>query len=247
MNSGLAKRLAYEIKIYESQKKVLNNAGIFLDYNTDNLTSMKCLIIGPDNTPYEGGFYIFKIDLPDNYPFNPPKFTFLTRFDNIRFHPNFYVNGYVCLSILNTWGNNEWSPCQTLTAILSTIQSIMNSNPIINEPHYENENENGLVAQNYNKIVQFYNIRGAVLGYINLSTYQTNTTNNTNNTNNSDSSYYSNFTGIIKEKIKENYEKYYKNIMKNMIYDGQQIICNTYSMNVLLDYTKLKNDFIKLF
>ncbi len=233
MNSGLAKRLAYEIKIYESQKKVLNASGIFLDYNTDDLSTMKCLIIGPENTPYEGGFYIFKIDLPNNYPFNPPKFTFLTRCDNIRFHPNLYVNGYVCLSILNTWGNNEWSPCQTLTAILSTIQSIMNNNPIVNEPNYENEN--GIISQNYNKIIEYYNIKGAVISYF-----------NTNNLNLNDSCYYSNFIGIMKEKIKENYENYYKNIFKNMAYDGIKIICNTYGMNVLLDYTKLKNDFINL-
>jgi hypothetical protein len=144
----------------------------------------------------------------------------------------------VCLSILNTWGDNEWSPCQTLTAILSTIQSIMNKNPIVNEPNYENEKETGIIAQNYNKIIEYYNIRGAVLGYFNLNNI--NNSNQQNETTNN--SYYSNFTGIIKEKIKENYEKYYKNMMKNMIYDGERVICNTYSMNVLLDYTKLKND-----
>lgn len=233
MSSGLAKRLAYEIKNYEAQKKVLNNSGIYLDFNTDNMCSMKCLIIGPDNTPYEGGFYIFKIDLPNNYPFNPPKFTFLTSCDSVRFHPNLYVNGYVCLSILNTWGKNEWSPCNTLTAILSTIQSIMNNNPIINEPNYENEN--GMISQNYNKIVEYYNIRGAVLGYFNIDEEQQN------------SSYYACFIEIMKGKLNENYDKYYKNIIKNMIYDGERINFNTYSMNVLLDYSKLKKDFIKLF
>ncbi len=239
MSFGLIKRLAYEIKNYESQKKILNNSGVYLHYNTDNLMSMKCLIIGPDNTPYEGGFYIFKIDIPNNYPFNPPKFTFLTRCNNVRFHPNLYVNGYVCLSILNTWGNNEWSPCNTLTAIFTTIQSIMNENPIINEPNFESET--GLLSQNYNKIITYYNIKGAVLQYFNTD----NTTDNTKD--NNTEQYYSDFMSIIKEKTKDNYEKYTKNIIKNMIFDGEKIICNTYGMNVLLDYTKLKNDFQNLY
>ncbi len=232
------KRLGYEIKNYESQKKMLNASGIFLDYNADNLLTMKALIIGPENTPYEGGFYIFKIDLPNNYPFNPPKFTFLTRYDNVRFHPNLYVNGYVCLSILNTWGNNEWSPCNTLTAILSTIQSIMNENPIVNEPQFENET--GLISQNYNKIIEYYNIKGAVMGYFNKNTDDTDDIDNQNQ-------YYSNFMSIIKEKTKNNYEKYKKNILKNMIFDGEQVSCNTYGLYVLLDYTKLKNEFFDLY
>ena len=86
MSNLFTKRLIYEIKIYESQKNFLNKSGIYLDYNSDDMTTMKMLIIGPDNTPYQGGFYFFNITIPTNYPFSPPKIIFITR---ITFEINF--------------------------------------------------------------------------------------------------------------------------------------------------------------
>ena len=123
MSNSFIKRMIYEIKIYETQKEFFNNSGIYMEYDTNDLTKIKLLIIGPENTPYANGFYFFNIHLPMNYPFTPPRFKFLNNIDNIRFHPNFYVDGYVCLSVLNTWGKNEWSPCQNLASIASTIQA----------------------------------------------------------------------------------------------------------------------------
>jgi ubiquitin-protein ligase len=163
------KRLLYDIKIYENQKNEFNKLGIYLHYDIDDLREMKLLIIGTDKTPYKGGFYIFNINYPNNYPWHPPKLTFMTKSDNIRFHPNFYTEGYVCLSILNTWGTNEWSPCQTITAIASTIQSIMNDNPIINEPDFETET--GTVSKNYIKILEYYNLKGAVYNQLYNNSY----------------------------------------------------------------------------
>ena len=29
-------------------------------------------MIGPDNTPYSYGFYLFNIFIPEEYPFKPP-------------------------------------------------------------------------------------------------------------------------------------------------------------------------------
>jgi len=36
------------------------------------------MIVGPENTPYENGIYVFDILLPPNYPDAPPKVQFLT-------------------------------------------------------------------------------------------------------------------------------------------------------------------------
>ena len=61
-------------------------------------------MIGPDNTPYSYGFYLFNIFIPEEYPFKPPTVKIYTQNENkTRFNPNLYVNGKVCLSILNTW------------------------------------------------------------------------------------------------------------------------------------------------
>ena len=44
--------------------------------NALDLTCFKFLIIGPKDTPYEGGFFIFDMILPSTYPAEPPKVSF---------------------------------------------------------------------------------------------------------------------------------------------------------------------------
>jgi ubiquitin-protein ligase len=222
-NNSFTKRLIYEVKLYESQKDFFNQAGIYFEYNSDNLTDVKLLIIGPENTPYENGFYFFNINIPATYPFSPPKITFFNKIDNIRFHPNLYVEGYVCLSVLNTWGNNEWSPCQNLTSIASTIQSVMNENPIINEPEYETET--GQISQDYCKIIEYYNLKSI---YKNITTPIFG---------------FNNFTPIIKKFFLSKYEKYLEIIDKNKKNNNQIVSCSIYGLSVKLDYKKLKSDF----
>ncbi len=225
-NSNFTKRLIYEIKLYESQKEYFNDAGIYFEYDNDDLRNIKLLIIGPEDTPYENGFYFFNISIPHNYPFNPPRLTFLNRIDNIRFHPNLYVEGYVCLSVLNTWGNNEWSPCQNLTSIASTIQSVLNDNPIINEPEYENET--GQISQDYRKIIEYYNLKSI---YKNITDPIIG---------------YNNFLPIIKKYFLSKYEKYLELITKNKKLHNQNVSCSIYGLSVKLDYKKLKTDFNSL-
>lgn len=59
------------------------------------------LITGPFDTPYEGGFFLFLFRCPPDYPIHPPRVKLMTTGNNtVRFNPNFYRNGKVCLSIL---------------------------------------------------------------------------------------------------------------------------------------------------
>ena len=44
----------------------------------DKIFDWRGFLIGPDDTPYKGGIFYFKIEFPENYPNNPPKFIFLT-------------------------------------------------------------------------------------------------------------------------------------------------------------------------
>ena len=123
---------------------------IFLHAVNDNLMDLRALIIGPQDSPYEGGFLYFSI-IPDDYPNNPPKVKFLTpNTEACRIHPNLYAAGKVCLSILGTWGKWEWSPLLNFEKILITIQGILNDNPIINEPGFESLTlEEDLSAKGY--------------------------------------------------------------------------------------------------
>ena len=42
--------------------------GIYLYINKKNFYKNYALIIGPKNTPYFGGFFLFEITFPKNYP-----------------------------------------------------------------------------------------------------------------------------------------------------------------------------------
>ena len=73
---------------------------------------------GPPNTPYENGYFLFKILFPEQYPFPPPKFIFISNI----FHPNISENGFVSVDILQ----NEWTPAiNRFRIIIYSIQSLL--------------------------------------------------------------------------------------------------------------------------
>ena len=57
----------------------------------------------------------------------------------MRFNPNLYNCGKVCLSLLGTWAGPGWDPVRsTLLQVLISIQSlIMVSDPFFNEPGFQ--------------------------------------------------------------------------------------------------------------
>ena len=69
-------------------KHPLNSDGIYYKHDDENMMRGYALIIGPSDTVYAYGYYFFEIDYPADYPYRPPKFTFKTNQDRIRFHPN---------------------------------------------------------------------------------------------------------------------------------------------------------------
>ena len=136
---------------------------IFYYAEEDNMYKGYALIIGPKDTPYENGFYFFEFNFQDNYPFSPPKVKFHNYDGFTRFNPNLYINGYVCLSILNTWEGEKWSSCQSIRSILLTLSSILNDSPLLNEPGFTVDHPN---LKEYNEILEFKNVEIYVLKYL---------------------------------------------------------------------------------
>ena len=85
----------------------------------------KAVITGPDNTPWENGTFKLSIEFTEEYPNKPPKVKFETK----MFHPNIYNDGAICLDILQ----NQWSPIYDVSAILTSIQSLL-TDPNPNSP-----------------------------------------------------------------------------------------------------------------
>jgi ubiquitin-conjugating enzyme E2 Z len=75
--------------------------GIYAAPDSDDITKIHGLVLGPVGTPYEGGLFHFLLRTSPNYPYAPPKVKLLTTGGGtVRFNPNLYMNGKVCLSII---------------------------------------------------------------------------------------------------------------------------------------------------
>jgi len=126
-------------------------------------TMVHAILIGPWETPYEGGFFYFVLDFPDDYPREPPRVRLITTGSGTcRFNPNLYANGKVCLSLLNTWHGEKWSMVNTLSSVLLSIQSIMCEKPYHNEPGFEVGVGDTKDASAYNDIIRHETVRIAV-------------------------------------------------------------------------------------
>jgi ubiquitin-conjugating enzyme E2 Z len=164
--SALAiKRVVSDMK--DLNRDPLEQEGIYHYYDDSNIMEARIMIIGPEDTPYENGFYFFQFKFPNNYPFEPPKVSFHTLDGNVRFNPNLYTNGKVCLSIINTWDGPKWTSCQTIRSVLISLRGLVLGvkNPLHNEPGFENVLDGRSV--NYNDIVLYENYRVAVVKMIN--------------------------------------------------------------------------------
>lgn len=137
--------------------------GLHIAADENDITKVHALVIGPRGTPYEGGFFYFLISFTPDYPIKPPKVRLMTTgAGRVRFNPNLYANGMVCLSILGTWQGPAWSPAQTLSSLLISIQSLLNEEPYHNEPGYEKKELCKGDSKRYNEIIQHENLRVAV-------------------------------------------------------------------------------------
>ena len=157
------KRLMHDCK--QINKNPLYSSGIYHKWDNDDLYHVRAVIFGPEDTPYEHGAYFFDIHFTEKFPFAPPKVKFMTLDGKVRFNPNLYVCGKVCLSILGTWSGPGWTSVQNISSILLSIQTLLNNYPIQNEPGFEKES--GKKSKDYNKMIEHANIRLATIDMIN--------------------------------------------------------------------------------
>jgi len=157
------RRIMREIMILEKSKDSLAKDGIYVYYDEGNIGKFTVLIVGTEDTPYEDGMYPFSIELPKLFPMEPPKVQIILPNDGrSRMNPNLYVDGKVCLSMINTWDGPRWLPTFTLEKVIVTIQAmVMNNTPLINEPGHETDSPDKLTA--YNEAVLHQNYALAVI------------------------------------------------------------------------------------
>lgn len=154
-------------RLVKDVREIINNPltqhGIHYIHDDTNMLKGQALIIGPSETPYENGYYLFDIDYPSNYPHSPPKFTYYTNDGVTRFNPNLYKSGKVCISILNTWQGEQWTACLTISTTLLAICTTLNNNPLLNEPGVGKEHKD---INKYTKIIEYKNYEVAICDMI---------------------------------------------------------------------------------
>ncbi|CAF3703991.1 unnamed protein product [Adineta steineri] len=136
------KRLAQEQITISTSLPLSFSSTIFVRSDENRMDIMKVLITGPDGTPYSNGCFLFDVYFPNEYPTSPPSINLETTGNHtVRFNPNLYNDGKVCLSILNTWHGRpeeKWNTTSTFLQVLVSIQSlIFVPEPYFNEPGYE--------------------------------------------------------------------------------------------------------------
>ncbi|XP_043568295.1 ubiquitin-conjugating enzyme E2 D1b isoform X3 [Chiloscyllium plagiosum] len=80
----------------------------------DDMFAWQATIMGPYDSPYQGGVFFLAIQFPTDYPFKPPKVAFTTKI----YHPNINSNGSICLDILRS----QWSPALTISKDTTSTQ-----------------------------------------------------------------------------------------------------------------------------
>ena len=230
MNKSIRRILNKDIKSIEHYK--LNDHGIYIEFNEENMLEAHAMIIGPKNSLYEGGYLFFNITFPKNYPYSPPDVSYVPR-GNIRIHPNLYVRshksgfGKVCLSILGTWSGPGWTTIMDISTVLLSIQSLLDSDPLLNEPGFHKKNKHQInIINNYNDVIFFENINSLIIkNYLDIPPK------------------FSVFKDAIYKNFNENYKDIFNNILKYKDIDSKKVVISIYVINYSINYNNLLNNF----
>lgn len=212
-------RLAKDIK--NIMRDPIEN--IYYQHDDENILKGYALIIGPKNTPYENGYYLFEFIFPEEYPFLPPTIKYYTNDGYTRFNPNFYICGKVCLSILNTWKGEGWTSCQNIRSILIILQTTLNDTPLCNEPGI---GKNHRDYNNYNNMIMYKNHDVAIVGMLNKKYLD---------------QKFNRFFDIMIENYTNNRENIYKNInnLRDKFIDNTKQKFSIYASEYTVNFNSL--------
>jgi len=209
-------------------KNPLTENGIYYIHDDADIMKGYALIIGPSDTPYFGGNYFFEFNYPADYPHSPPKVKYCTNGNNIRFNPNLYTCGKVCVSLLNTWRGDQWTSCQTISTVLLTLCTLLCKDPLLNEPGVSNKHED---MKSYDEIIQIANLDIAICSILQKKEGIF-------------LPFFENFFPYMKENFLKNYDKLMefaekKNVEFNE--ESKQFTTRYYSMRITANYKKVIN------
>lgn len=170
MSTAARKRLIRDFKRLQQDPP----EGVNASPQAENIMTWNAIIFGPDETIWDGGVFKLSMEFSEDYPNKAPVVKFRTQLfhpnskpvqaisssTSVSEHPCYvssqwccplpattpvhavYADGAICLDILQ----NQWSPIYDVSAILTSIQSLL-SDPNPNSPaNSEVSNPTGQLA-----------------------------------------------------------------------------------------------------
>ena len=204
-------------------KNPLIDQGIYYIHDDTDMLKGYAMIIGPSETPYFGGFYFFEITYPYDYPHSPPKVNYCTNNNGIRFNPNLYTCGKVCVSLLNTWRGDQWTSCQSISTVLLTLCTLLCKDPLLNEPGVSKGHND---MNSYNEIIEYSNLNVAVCDIVMKK-------------NGVYLPFFENFYPYVKENFNKNYDKLLEFAEKKSLdenIENKSFKTGFYTMNINICY-----------
>ncbi|KAI8831155.1 ubiquitin-conjugating enzyme/RWD-like protein [Chytriomyces cf. hyalinus JEL632] len=103
-----------------------------------DLLNWEAKLVGPANSPYQGGKFTVALVFTSDYPFKPPKVKFVTKI----YHPNVDEDGSICIGVLKP---DVWKPSNKIADILNSLVLVLaepNADDAINTSVAEAMNTN---------------------------------------------------------------------------------------------------------
>lgn len=125
------KRLQKELADLQVRKP--QNIEVYLP--DDNLHEWEAIIPGPIDSYYKGGKFKVKINIPEEYPLEPPVIHFVTPIYHLNVSQEY---GQVCLGFLS---KDNWSASSTIEQIVHALFSLLS------KPELENSMDHDLLNQ----------------------------------------------------------------------------------------------------
>ncbi|CAF2404206.1 unnamed protein product [Rotaria sp. Silwood2] len=85
--------------------------------SADNIFQWNAILDGPEDSLFEDASFVLTLKFPQDYPNHPPDVKFVTKV----FHPNIYMDGSICLDILQ----QRWSASLDVSTLLVSIRSLL--------------------------------------------------------------------------------------------------------------------------
>jgi ubiquitin-conjugating enzyme E2 L3 len=95
------------------------------DIDESNLLKWSILLM-PNREPYNKGAFRVNVDFPAEYPFKPPRVTFVTKI----YHPNVDEKGQICLPLVTP---ENWKPATRTEQVMHSLLAMI-TEPELDHP-----------------------------------------------------------------------------------------------------------------